>query len=190
MVLKDTTQYNTDFIYNKKVNKLRACSRLKIYVLMVSKIIRPIIFSVVKKISFPQARKFFLVKSIFPQSRNFYTNKIVFEQVFHSQGTCPQSSNFSLVKDTVKGFFVDHDSFPWLRNFSTVKEIFHSHGNFLQKRKFLAKILLDGGNFPQTRKISQAKRFHWSRNFYAVKKVLKKLKFLIHSILNLMQKYV
>ena len=173
MVLKDTTQYNTDFIYNKKVNKLRACSRLKIYVLMVFKIIKPIIFSVVKKISFPQSRKFFLVKSIFPQSRNFYTNKIVFKQVFHSQGTCPQSSNVSLVKDTVKGFFVHHDNFPWLRNFSTVKEIFHSHGNF-----------------PQKRKISQAKRFHWSRKFYAVKKVLKKLKILIHSILNLMQKYV
>ena len=71
----------------KKAGELSFYSRFKIYVLMVStlaftfKIIRPIVFSAVRKVSFPQSRKFFTIvesfhnQGIFPQSRKFCTKK-------------------------------------------------------------------------------------------------------------------
>ena len=65
----------------KKASELSFCSRLKIYVLMVStlafvfKIIRPIIFSAVKKGSFPQLRKFSTAKDFFNNRRNFLQSR-------------------------------------------------------------------------------------------------------------------
>ena len=112
-VLKSSPEYNIDFIYRKKkASKLRFCSSFKIYVLMVStlafvfKIIRPIIFSAVKKVSFPRSRNFSIVKEFFhsqgifsqsrnfPQSRNFSTVK----EFFHSQVNFPQTRKFYLIK--------------------------------------------------------------------------------------------
>ena len=58
----------------------------------VFKIIRPISFSAVENVSFPQSNKFSKVKELFhsqinfPKSRNFYTIK----EVFHNQKNLPQ----------------------------------------------------------------------------------------------------
>ena len=99
----------------KKAIELSFCSRFKIYVLVVStlafafKIIRPIIFSAVKKVSFPQSRKFCAVKELFHSQGNFPQ----FKEIFHNQRILPLS---------------------W--KFSTIKRFFHSRGNFLQT-KFL-----------------------------------------------------
>ena len=71
------------------------------------KIIRPIIFPAIKKISFPQ-------------SRNFSTIK----ELFHSQGTFPKS----------KKLFHNHVSFTQSESFSTVVKIFHSPENVLQNK--------------------------------------------------------
>ena len=64
------------------------CFRSKIYVLLISmltfafKFIGPIIFSVVKKVTFPK-------------SRNFSTIK----EIFHNQGNFPQSKKFLTIKE-------------------------------------------------------------------------------------------
>ena len=76
-VLKSSTEYNVDFIFQKKAVELSFCSRLKRYVLMVStlafafKIIRPIIFSAVKKVNFLLSRKFSLIKELVQSQGNF-----------------------------------------------------------------------------------------------------------------------
>ena len=83
-------------------------------------IIRPIIFSAVKKVTFPQSRKFSTVKKffstvkdyVFPQSRRFSAVK----EILNSQGNFTHSMNIS----TVKNFF------PHSRKFLAVNEIFHS----------------------------------------------------------------
>ena len=153
----------------KKARKQSFCSRIKIYVLMIStlvfvfKIIRAIIFSTVKKISFHSQENF-------TWSRNF-----------HSQGVFPWSKNLS----TVKEVFLDQRIFPQSRRISRIKEFFHRNilldqENFLQTTKFsikkfyLIKVILhkqgsfpqisfflDQGRFPQTRLLhsQRSKRF-------------------------------
>ena len=60
------------------------------------KIIRPIIFSTVKKVSFPQSRNFSLVKELFhnqgpfSQSRNFCHGAVV--DILHGQGNFLQKN--------------------------------------------------------------------------------------------------
>ena len=81
----------------------------------VFKIISPIIFSTVKKESFPHSRKFSAIK-----------------EIFHSQGSIPQSKKFS----TFKEIFHNQGNFPQSRSFSTIKEIFYTQGNLSQSRKF------------------------------------------------------
>ena len=88
----------------EKVSELSFCSRFKMYVLMVSmlvfalKIIRPIIFSTVKKVTFLW--------------------KLFTKEVFHNQGIFPQLRKFS----TVMGFFHNQGIFPQSRKFSTIKK--------------------------------------------------------------------
>ena len=96
-----------------KTSELSFCSKFKIYFLMVSnlelafKIIRPIIFPAIKKISFPQSRNFSTVKELFQSQRNF---------------------------STVKELFHNHVSFTQSESFSTVVKIFHSPENVLQNK--------------------------------------------------------
>ena len=86
-------------------------------------IIRPIIFSAVKKVTFPQSRKFSTVKNffstvkdyVFPQSRRFSAVK----EILNSQGNFTHSMNIS----TVKKFFHSQRNFPQSRIF------FHTQGN-------------------------------------------------------------
>ena len=79
-----------------------------------SKITRPIIFSAVKNVSFPQSRNFSTVKEIlysqeiFPQPRKLSTVK----KLFYSEGIFPQSKNFST------------------KNFYLIKEIFTNKDMF------------------------------------------------------------
>ena len=95
----------------KSTSELSFCSRLKIYVLMFSKlafvfkIIRPIIFfcSQESKFStamgifhdqgiFPQSKKTLLDQGIFTQSRKFSTNQFYLsKEIFHKQGSFPQT---------------------------------------------------------------------------------------------------
>ena len=81
----------------------------------VFKIIRPIIFSKVKKVSFLQQRKFSTIKKI---SRN--------------EGNFPLPRKFS----TVKEIFYNQADFPQSSQSSTIKGIFHNQGNFLQTKTF------------------------------------------------------
>ena len=159
----------------KKAVELSFCSRLKRYVLMVStlafafKIIRPIIFSAVKKVNFLLSRKFSLIKELvhsqgnFPWSKNFST---VIE-IFHSQITFPQSSEFSSSHRNFQWkFSTVMEIFPQSSSFSTVIKISHSQGNFPLTRTFYTKKnILDQGNFPQTMKFYTNKSFPWSRKF-------------------------
>ena len=109
----------------KKTSELSFYSRLKMYVLMVStlalafKIIKPIIFSTVRKVSFPQSKKFSLVK-----------------EFFHSQGNFPQTSKFS-----TKLFFLPHT-----KKFSTDQVFFLDQGSFLQTKIFTQPKKLCGRN--------------------------------------------
>ena len=118
-VLKSSINYNIDFIYHKKASELSFSSRLKTFVLMVSKlafvfkISRPIIFSGVKKVSFAQSRKFSLIKKFFHSQRNSL-----------DQGVFLQSKKFSLINEC----FHSQKSFP--------KKILLDQGNFPQTRKF------------------------------------------------------
>ena len=101
-VLKFSTEYDIDFIYNKKVSEQSFCSRFKIYVLMNSMfvfaflIIRPIIFSAIEKENFPQSRSFSTIK-----------------EIFHSKRIFPKSRKFSTIKkfSTVKGLFCNQKIF-------------------------------------------------------------------------------
>ena len=170
----------------EKASGLMFCSRLKIYVSMVLtlafvfKIIRPIIFSAVKKVSFPQKlnfswsrkfstfKEFFFDQEIFLQSNSFSTVK----EFFHNKGISPQSKKFSLIKE----FLHIQRSFPWSRNFSTVKKFFYRQLIFLQssfpKKKFTwstkfstskevfhKNFFFDQGSFPQTNILTQSKTF-------------------------------
>ena len=119
-VLKSSINYNIDFIYHKKASELSFSSRLKTFVLMVSKlafvfkISRPIVFSGVKKVSFAQSRKFSLIKKFFHSQRNSL-----------DQGVFLQSKKFSLINEC----FHSQKSFPqrnftWSRKFSTNKKVF------------------------------------------------------------------
>ena len=153
-VLKSSINYNIDFIYHKKASELSFSSRLKTFVLMVSKlafvfkISRPIVFSGVKKVSFAQSRKFSLIKKFFYIQRNSL-----------DQGVFLQSKKFSLInecfhsqKSFPKKILLDQGDFPQAGKISTVKEMFHKI------------FLLDQGNFPQ-------RNFTWSRKFSTNKKV-------------------
>ena len=72
------------------INELSFCSRLKILVLMVSKLLDVLIFAM-KKIRFPQTRDFSTAKEIFhnqerfPQLRKFSGVK----EIFHNQENFP-----------------------------------------------------------------------------------------------------
>ena len=142
----------------KKATELSFYSIFKIYVLIVStlafvfKIITPIIFSAVKKVSFPQSRKFSTIKEIF-QSIKFSTIK----EIFHSQENFPQSRKFSKVKE----IFHSQGNFQQSRDFSTVVKMFHSQGNFPQSRKFstIKELFHSRVNFPQTKCFTQSKIF-------------------------------
>ena len=76
------------------------------------KIIRPIIFPAIKKISFPQSRNFSTIKELFHSQGTFPKSK----KLFHSQGTFPQSCKFY-----------------------TIRELLHSRENFSQFRKCSTK---------------------------------------------------
>ena len=177
----------------EKASGLMFCSRLKIYVSMVLtlafvfKIIRPIIFSAVKKVSFPQKeifldqgnfphswnfsfiKKFFHCQGMFLQSNSFSTVK----EFFHNKGISPQSKKFSLIKE----FLHIQRSFPWSRNFSTVKKFFYRQLIFLQssfpKKKIylINEIFYKQGSFPQnfflwSRKFSRNKYSYTIKNFF------------------------
>ena len=120
----------------KEASRLSFCSKPKMYVLIVLtvefvfKIIRPIIFSAVKKVSFPQSKEFSLI-----------------EEFFHSQGNFPPkhftwSRKFSTNRDVFHDFFFffDQRNFPQTKNFSTSKNLF-----------------FDQGSFPQTNTLTQSK---------------------------------
>ena len=100
----------------KKASKLSLYYRLRIYVLMVSvlasafKIIRPIIFSAVKKVNFLW-------------SRNFSSAK----ELSRSGGTSLQSRNFSRNKKV----FLKNKQKKYL-----IKEIFYKQESFLQTKAF------------------------------------------------------
>ena len=111
----------------EKASGLMFCSRLKIYVSMVLtlafvfKIIRPIIFSAVKKVSFPQ-KEIFLDQGNFPHSWNFSFIK----KFFHCQGMFLQSNSFS----TVKEFFHNKGISPQSKKFSLIKEFLYIQRSF------------------------------------------------------------
>ena len=106
----------------KKATELSFCFRFKIYVLIISmfafafKIIRPIIFSAVKKVTFQL-------------SRNFST--II--EFFHSKGIFPQARTFSQSRNisTIEEIFPSQEISSQSRKFYTVKEFFYNQGNFL-----------------------------------------------------------
>ena len=97
----------------KKATELSFCSRFKIYVLIISmfvfafKVIRPIIFSAAKKVTFPLSRnfstvnEFFHSQGIFPQARTFSQSRVIstIEEIFPSQGISSQSRKFYTVKE-------------------------------------------------------------------------------------------
>lgn len=127
----------------KKVSELNFCSRLKIYALMVSKLLDLLFFSV-KKVCFNNQENFF-VQGIYP-SQEYFLQKI-------------WSSKFSTVKeisqkDLALKIFHIQETFPqtiWSRKCSTkylIKEILHSQENFPQK-VWLRKSFLSQRNFPQ-----------------------------------------
>ena len=139
-VLKSSINYNIDFIYHKKASELSFSSRLKTFVLMVSKlafvfkISRPIVFSGVKKVSFCTVKEIFLDQEIFPQSKKFPWSRSfsTVKEIFIDQWMFPQSKKFS------------KKNFTWSRRFSTSREDFHSQGNvpqnlFAWSRKFSTK---------------------------------------------------
>ena len=100
-----------------KTSELSFCSKFKIYFLMVPnlelafKIIRPIIFPAIKKISFPQSRNFSTIKEIFHSQGTFPKSK----KLFHSQGTFPQSCGKLPLEN-----FMWKTSCGKLPNFSTI----------------------------------------------------------------------
>ena len=95
------------------------------------KIIRPIIFSAVKKVTFSK-------------------------EIFNSQGIFPQSKNFS----TIKKIFHCQHIFPPSRNFFTIKDIFYSQGIFPQSRKFFtAREFQQSKNFSTVKKVSTDKGY-------------------------------
>ena len=101
-------------------------------VAFVFKIIRPIIFSVFKKGSLPQSRKFSTIK-----------------ETLHNQGDFPQSRKNSTVKE----------NFPQSRNFSTVVEILHNQRTFPPSRHFstVVELFYKQRIFPQLWKFSANK---------------------------------
>ena len=110
-------------------SKLNFFSRLKIYVLIVFKVIRSIIFSAVKRVSFPQSRNFLTVKKVFHKtifiwSRKFFTMK----EFFHSHRIFPAKKNYLIQEILHK-----QRSFPqfffsliwevlWKKDFYTIKQ--------------------------------------------------------------------
>ena len=111
----------------KTSSELSLCSRLKRYVLMVSTLAFVYkLFFAVKKVNFPELRKFSLIKELsrshgnFPWSRNFFTVK----KNFHSQR-----------KLSIKIFFTNKKVF--CKNFfSLIKNVFHSQESFPEKETF------------------------------------------------------
>ena len=89
MFVLKSTEYNTDLSSTKKVSELSFSSRLKIYVLMVSKL-----FFCNQQSKFSTVKENILNQGIFPQSRKFSTIK----ETFHNQGNFPQPRKFSPVK--------------------------------------------------------------------------------------------
>ena len=77
----------------KKVSKLSFCSRFKIYVLMFSKLLELLLFTIKKK-GFLQSNKFSLIKKFFHSQRKFLqrflsrkcSTKYLIKKIFHSQG--------------------------------------------------------------------------------------------------------
>ena len=144
----------------KKTSELSFCSRLKIYVLIISTLafVFKIIFSAVKKAIFPQSR-------MFPSSRNFAT---VMES-FLDQGIFPQTSfTWSRVFSTNKGIFQSRKLSS--KRIYLIKEIFRSQETFSPKistnKKFSTSLIsVDQWSFPQrkiftrSKKIS-AKKYH------------------------------
>ena len=122
------------------------------------KIIRPIIFSTVKKVSFPQSRNFSLVKELFHnqgpflQSRNFCHGAVV--DILHGQGNFLQKNLTWSIKFSTKKW-----SFLLSRKFFTRKKITWSK-KISTNRKFFHKIFfLDHGSFLQTKIFTQSKNF-------------------------------
>ena len=97
----------------------------------VFKIIRSIIFSAVKKINFPQSRKFSTVKKIFldqgtlPQSRKFFAGK----EIFHKQG-----------------IFTHTNIFPCSRKFSKNKDFYTVKNTLCKESQNLKAKILDPFN--------------------------------------------
>ena len=108
-VFKSSTEENIDFIYCKLI----FCFLFKIYVLLVSKLIDLFFLSAVKKVGFPQSKKFFLDQVTFSQSRNFSQ----INEFLHGHGNFPHSRNFS----TVVKFFHNQRTFPQSWKFSAIK---------------------------------------------------------------------
>ena len=99
------------------------------------KVIRPIIFSAVKNVSFPHSsRKFPLIMEF------FHSQEI---EILHNQGTFPVKEFFHSQRIFPQKILLNQGSFPQISKFSIVKEIFHTEN------------LLDQGNFLQTRKFSK-----------------------------------
>ena len=170
----------------KEAIEISFCSRLKRYVLMVStlafafKIIRPIIFSAVKKVNFLLSRKFSLIKELVHSQGNFLWSKnfSTVIEIFHSQITFPQSSEFSSSHRNFQWkFSTVMEIFPQSSSFSTVIKISHSQGNFPLTGKFYTKkiylikeifhkqwsftqtnLFLDQGSFPQTKIFTQSEK--------------------------------
>ena len=92
----------------KRASELNFCSRFKINVLYISKLLDLLLLAI-KKIIFPQSRKSFLIK-----------------EFFCSQGNFPSSRELS----TIKEFFHSQGNFAQSRDFSKIKEFFYSRGNF------------------------------------------------------------
>ena len=100
----------------KRTSELNFCSRFKINVFYVSKLLELLLLAI-RKIIFPQSRKSSLIK-----------------EFFYSQGNFPPSRKLS----TIKEFFHSQGNFPQSRDFSTIKEFFHSRWNFSLFKKISA----------------------------------------------------
>ena len=86
------------------------------------KIIRDIIFSAVKNVSFPQSKNFSTIKEFFHKLRNFS----IFKKLLQNQGTFPQSWKFSTVKEIFSK-----------KNY-LIEEIFYTKETFPQSKKCFA----------------------------------------------------